>query len=64
MRPVLASGNVLNYTESDSATVIDAGITVSDIDNSNIESASISIDSNYVTGEDCIAIYCHWQYYW
>ncbi|WP_440683943.1 hypothetical protein, partial [Cysteiniphilum halobium] len=53
--PVISAGSTLNYTENDSATAIDTTIVISDVDDTNIESASISITNNYVNGEDILA---------
>ena len=41
--PVLATGSVLNYTENDPATAIDTLITVNDVDNATLASATVSI---------------------
>lgn len=52
--PILAdieSGD-LAYTEGNGAVEITSAITVSDIDDTNIESATISITANYFLGED------------
>ncbi len=52
--PILAdieSGD-LAYTEGNGAVEITSAITVSDIDDINIESATISITANYFLGED------------
>lgn len=52
--PVLAnieSGD-LAYTEGNGAVTITSAITVSDIDDTHIESATISITANYFNGED------------
>lgn len=52
--PILAdieSGD-LAYTEGSGAVEITSAITVSDIDDTNIESATISITANYFLGED------------
>lgn len=52
--PVLANieGGDLAYTEGNGAVAITSAITVSDIDDTNIESATISITANYFLGED------------
>ncbi|WP_162896667.1 hypothetical protein, partial [Cysteiniphilum halobium] len=52
---MISAGSTLNYTENDSATAIDTTIVISDVDDTNIESASISITNNYVNGEDILA---------
>ena len=54
-RPVVtATVANLAYTENASATVLDAGITVTDSD-SNIAGATISMTTNYVNGQDTLA---------
>ena len=55
-RPVVtATVANLNYTENDSATVLDSLITVTDAD-SNITGATISITTGYVIGEGALAV--------
>ncbi|WP_224742344.1 beta strand repeat-containing protein, partial [Cysteiniphilum sp. SYW-8] len=53
--PVVVAGGTLSYTENDSATVIDNTIAISDVDDTNLESATITISNNYVNGEDVLA---------
>src|SRR5204863_71589 len=48
--PVLSAGATLAYTEQGVASVIDNSITLSDADDSNIASASVSI-GNFVSGD-------------
>jgi len=52
--PVLTAIEVaaLNYTENDAATAITSTITVSDVDDTNIESATVQITGNYQNGQD------------
>ena len=45
----------LAYTENDGAIAIDTGLTVTDLDDTNLESATIQITGNYTTGEDVLA---------
>ncbi len=52
---VTTTGTTLAYTENDAATPIDAGLTVSDVDNANVTNATVSISTNYVTGQDTLA---------
>ncbi|WP_411955639.1 beta strand repeat-containing protein, partial [Cysteiniphilum sp. SYW-8] len=52
--PVVVAGGTLNYTENDAASVIDGAITVSDADDTNLESATISITGNFATGQDVL----------
>ncbi|WP_188618964.1 beta strand repeat-containing protein, partial [Cysteiniphilum litorale] len=53
--PVVVAGGTLSYTENDSASAIDGAITVNDADDTNIESATITISNNYINGEDILA---------
>ena len=52
--PVLASAGSINYTENDSATAIDSGITVTDSDNSTLFRATVSL-TNFVSSQDVLA---------
>ncbi len=53
--PVVTAGATLNYTEGDAATVVDAGITVADLDDSNLEGAVVTISGGYYPAEDLLA---------
>ena len=55
--PVLASieGTNLSYTENAAATAITSLITVSDADDTNIESATVQITGNYQNGQDVLS---------
>jgi len=53
--PVVAGSSSLGYTENDAATIIDGSISVSDLNDTNIESATITISANYITGQDVLA---------
>lgn len=55
--PVLAAieGTTLSYTEGDAATATTSLITVSDADDTNIESATIQITGNYQNGQDVLS---------
>jgi hypothetical protein len=55
--PALADleSTTLNYTENDAATAITSAITVSDGDDTNIESATIQITGNYQSSEDVLS---------
>ena len=46
------SASVLLYNENDPATPIDPGLTVVDVDNINLTSATIRIDAGFVASED------------
>ena len=48
-------GTSLVYTEGDGAVVITASLTLSDADDTNLESAIIRISGNYVNGEDVLS---------
>jgi hypothetical protein len=52
---VAATVAALAYTENDPATVVDAGITVSEPDGDDVLSASVRVTGNYVAGEDVLA---------
>ena len=55
--PVLSdAGATLGYTEGDAATVIDANLTITDVDDTNIEGATITISSGYQSSEDVLAL--------
>ena len=52
--PVIATGGALAYTENDAATVIDAGISITDAEGDAIQSATVQITGNYAAGEDVL----------
>ncbi|MFC1839598.1 FG-GAP-like repeat-containing protein [Thermodesulfobacteriota bacterium] len=52
--PEVTAGGMLVYIEDDPATPIDGSITVSDIDNVNLEGAAITISSGYQSNEDLL----------
>ncbi len=54
--PTLASieGTTFNYPDSYGDTTLTASITVSDVDDAYLDSAEISITSNFVSGEDVL----------
>ncbi|MCK1549543.1 VCBS domain-containing protein [Bradyrhizobium sp. 177] len=52
--PVIVAGHTLNYTENQAATAIDPALTVSDVDNTNLASATVQITGNYVNGQDVL----------
>ncbi|MBK6973391.1 MAG: tandem-95 repeat protein [Sterolibacteriaceae bacterium] len=51
---VTTSGGALAYTENQAASAIDAGLTVSDIDSTNLSGATVTISANYVNGQDVL----------
>ncbi|MEY2581962.1 MAG: hypothetical protein QOE09_1811, partial [Ilumatobacteraceae bacterium] len=53
--PVLsATGTALAYTEN-GTTALDGGVTASDADNANLSSATVTMTSGYLTGQDTLA---------
>ncbi len=53
--PATTAGGTLNYTENQAASVIDASVTVSDVDSTNLSSATVQITGNYVNGQDVLS---------
>ncbi|MBF0417347.1 MAG: DUF4347 domain-containing protein, partial [Magnetococcales bacterium] len=53
--PTISGGTTLSYTENASATVIDATITLADVDNANLQGATITISGNYQSGADTLS---------
>jgi VCBS repeat-containing protein len=53
--PVLAIGSTLAYTENDTPKVINSGITVADLDNATLSTATVTIASGFVTGQDVLS---------
>ena len=47
-------GGTLAYTENDGATVIDSSITLTDVDDTHIDGATIQISGNYQSSEDLL----------
>ena len=52
--PVVTAGGTLAYAENQAATAIDSSITVTDIDNGNLASATVSISANHAVGQDSL----------
>ena len=50
------AGATLAYTEGDSATVIDGTLTITDVDDTNMEGATITISGGYQSSEDVLAL--------
>nr|WP_292737310.1 DUF4347 domain-containing protein [Nostoc sp. JL31] len=50
-----ATNTALTYTENNPATAIDPGITVSDVDSTNLSSATVKFTSGFVATEDTLA---------
>ena len=53
--PVVTAGGLLTFTENNPAQVIDAAITVTDVDDTHLESAILTMSSGYDTGKDRLA---------
>jgi hypothetical protein len=47
-------GTTLNYTENQAAAVVDASVTVTDVDNTNMASATVAITGGFATGQDVL----------
>ena len=53
--PVLnANGGSLSYSENQAATAIDTALTASDVDNTTLASAKVSITGNFVSSQDTL----------
>ena len=52
--PVLSAGGILNYTENQVATAIDASLAITDIDSANITGATVKITANFASGQDVL----------
>ncbi|WP_223462618.1 beta strand repeat-containing protein, partial [Pseudomonas sp. A-R-26] len=53
--PVMTAGGSLSYTENQAATTINSALTITDVDSSNLTGATVSITSNFATGQDVLA---------
>jgi len=54
--PVVSdAGGTLSFSAGGSATVIDGTLTITDVDDTNMESATITISSGYASSEDVLA---------
>ena len=54
--PVISgAGGTLAFSEGDGPTVIDSSLTITDSDDSNIESASVTISDGFQSAEDVLA---------
>ena len=49
--PVVAAGATVSYAAGGTAAVLDTGLTLSDIDNTTLASATVSIGSGFLTGD-------------
>ncbi|MGO4367082.1 Ig-like domain-containing protein, partial [Pseudomonas sp. PAB10] len=52
--PVMTAGGSLSYTENQAATAINSVLTVTDVDSSNLTGATVSITSNFASGQDVL----------
>ena len=48
------AGGTLSFIENDGATAIDVSLSVADVDDTNLESATVTISSGYVSSEDVL----------
>jgi hypothetical protein len=53
---VTTSDGSTAYTEDDPATTVDSGVTVTDADDTNIESAEVTISSGFESGDDLVFV--------
>ena len=53
-KPVMTSGGSLTFTEGDAATVVDASVTLVDVDDTNLEGATLTLSAGFVSGEDLL----------
>jgi len=53
--PQIAVGNTLDYEGGDPATVINSGITVSDLDDTHFEGATVEITAGFAADEDTLS---------
>jgi len=51
----LATGSTLNYTENGAAAAINVALTVADLDNATLPSATVSITGNFASGQDVLS---------
>lgn len=49
------TGSTVAYTEGDGTTTIPTSVTITDVDDTNIESATITVSNNYFNGEDILS---------
>src|SRR4029077_1239647 len=51
----LTTGSTLNYTENGAASAINSAITVADLDNTTLPSATVSITGGFASAEDVLS---------
>ena len=49
---VADAGATLAFTEGDGASVIDSSLTLADVDDDNLDAATVQITTGYQSGED------------
>ncbi|HKO56846.1 MAG TPA: Ig-like domain-containing protein, partial [Thermoanaerobaculia bacterium] len=54
--PAITAGATLNYTENDAATVIDNTVTISDVDDTQMSGATVTISANFAGAQDVLAL--------
>jgi trimeric autotransporter adhesin len=55
--PVVATSvGSISYTEGDQATVVDSGVSVSDVDDSDLEGAVVRVSSGFQTGDELVFV--------
>ncbi len=52
---VVVTAGSLAYTEGDGAVVVNDSVGITDVDDTNLESATVAISANYVNGEDTLS---------
>ncbi len=52
---IVGAGGTLSFTEDGAAAIVDNNLSLSDVDDTNIEGATITISSGYVPSEDLLA---------
>ncbi|HIK91807.1 MAG TPA: hypothetical protein EYG03_07475, partial [Planctomycetes bacterium] len=52
--PTVTAGGTLGYVENDAATVVDATLTLADVDDVNLESATVAITGGFQSSEDSL----------
>src|SRR5207302_119889 len=53
--PALTTGRTLSYTENGAAAAINGALTVADLDNPTLPSATVSITGNFASGQDMLS---------
>ena len=53
--PVVTAGAAVSYTEQGAAVTLDSGLTVTDIDNTTLTSATVAIGAGFLAGDTLAA---------